>query len=195
MSRWSERGDVQRGADYDARWRAMAAAGESVHGEADLVSILLDDLRTEAPTVLDAGCGTGRVAIELAARGIDVAGVDLDEAMLDEARSKAPGLRWVHGDLLDVDLEGAFDLVVMAGNVMIFVAPGTEGSVVANMARHVRPDGLLLAGFQTGGGRLDCETYDTHAAAAGLLPVERWSTWDRAPFDGGDYIVALHRRG
>ena len=37
MSRWNERDDVARGDDYDARWRALAAAGESIHGEADLV--------------------------------------------------------------------------------------------------------------------------------------------------------------
>ena len=67
-------------------WRALAAEGKSIHGEADLVC------RFEPGSVLDAGCGTGRVAIELAARGIDVVGVDLDPAMLDHARLKAPSL-------------------------------------------------------------------------------------------------------
>ena len=43
MSRWSERDDVPRGADYDARWRAMAAEGVSVHGEADCLSRLIDE--------------------------------------------------------------------------------------------------------------------------------------------------------
>ena len=38
--------------------------------------------------MLDAGCGTGRVAIELAARGFSVVGMDLDEAMLDTARAE-----------------------------------------------------------------------------------------------------------
>ena len=86
----------------------------------------------EPASVLDAGCGTGRVAIELAARSIDVVGVDLDDDMLAEARRKAPGLTWIHGDLhddsLDVLGDRQFDVVVMAGNVMIFVAPGTEVS-------------------------------------------------------------------
>ncbi len=60
---------------YDRRWEELAAAGQNVHGEADLVESL-------APrSVLDAGCGTGRVAVELARRGIDVVGVDLDASL------------------------------------------------------------------------------------------------------------------
>ena len=88
-TRWSG-SDVPRGPDYDARWARLAAAGESVHGEADLVEALLRE--TGGTRVLDAGCGTGRVAIELAARGFAVVGVDADPAMLSEARAKAPGL-------------------------------------------------------------------------------------------------------
>jgi SAM-dependent methyltransferase len=195
MSRWTERHDVQRGADYDSRWTAMADAGESVHGEADLVmSLLIEYEFGDSPRVLDAGCGTGRVAIELAARGVDVAGVDLDSAMLDEARRKTPGQQWTHGDLFDVDLGTEFDIVVMAGNVMIFVAGGTEAAVLANMARHMCPGGVLVAGFQTGGHRLGVEAYDEHSVAAGLALVDRWSTWDRAPFANGDYVVSAHRR-
>jgi SAM-dependent methyltransferase len=196
MSRWNERDDVQRGADYDARWKQMAAAGQSVHGEVDLIHGLLRERDLgDSPSVLDAGCGTGRVAIELAGRGIDVAGVDLDAAMLDEARTKAPGQRWTLGDLAHVDLDTRFDLVVTAGNVMIFVAPGTEAAVLANLSGHISPGGLLVAGFQTGGGRLGVDEYDRHAAAADLFLVDRWSTWDRAPFTGGDYAVSVHRRG
>jgi SAM-dependent methyltransferase len=174
----------------------MADAGESIHGEADLVTGLLAEYEVgPTPSVLDAGCGTGRVAIELAARGIDTVGVDLDEPMLAEARRKAPGQRWVLGDLLDVDAGGDFDLVVMAGNVMIFVEPGTEGVVVANMAGQLRPGGLLVAGFQTGRGRLPLATYEQHCRTAGLSTVHRWATWNRAPFDDGDYVVSVHLKG
>lgn len=193
MSRWRERDDVPRGAAYDERWKAMAAAGESIHGEVDLVEWLIDREGFADPVLLDAGCGTGRVAIELAHRGYDVVGVDLDEAMLAEARSKAPELAWTVGDLLDVDLGRSFDLVVMPGNVMIFVAPGTESAVLSNLARQTRPGGLVVAGFQTGGGRLTVDEYDAHCRAAGLEVVDRWSTWDRRPFAGGDYAVSVHR--
>ena len=63
MTRWGGRGDVPRGNAYDARFAELAEAGHHVHGEADLVASLVEGRR-----IVDAGCGTGRVGIELAAR-------------------------------------------------------------------------------------------------------------------------------
>jgi SAM-dependent methyltransferase len=186
-NRWlSEAGD--RSSTYDRRWEESAAAGRNIHGEADFV----EDLG--ASSVLDAGCGTGRVAVELARRGVDVMGVDVDASMLERARAKAPALAWEQADLAEVGLGRTFDVVVMAGNVMIFLAPGTEARVVANLARHLAPAGSLVAGFSLEPGRLDLATYDAHAGAAGLVLAERWATWDRQPFTGGDYAVSVHRR-
>lgn len=187
-SRWNADDSVVRGADYDERWRRMAAAGQSIHGEADFIG------RYEPDSVLDAGCGTGRVAIELAARGVDVVGVDLDRAMLDEARAKAPDSTWVDGDLLTVDLGRVFDVVALPGNVMIFVAPGTEAAVVANVARHVARHGVLIAGFQLGRG-YTVDQYDADVAAAGLVFESRFSTWQGDSWDvDADYAVSVHRR-
>jgi SAM-dependent methyltransferase len=172
---------------YDARWKQMAAKGESIHGEADFVC------RFDPASALDAGCGTGRVGIELARRGIDVVGVDLDDSMLASARAKAPDLTWVTADLRDVDLGRTFDVVVMPGNVMIFLAPGTESAVVANMARHVSPGGRLIAGFQLRRG-YELSQYDADCTAAGLVLDTRYSTWEAAPWrSGGDYAVSVHR--
>ena len=112
-----------RSRTYDQRWEDLAAAGQNVHGEADLVEGL------GPRSVLDAGCGTGRVAVELARRGLDVTGVDVDVSMLEEARTKAPELTWIHADLAEADLDRTFDTVVLAGNVMIFLTPGTEERV------------------------------------------------------------------
>lgn len=178
---------MPRGDAYDRRFAQLAAAGHDVHGEASFVASLV------AGSVLDAGCGTGRVALELASRGREVVGVDADPAMLEVARRNGPAITWVEADLVDVDLGRRFDAAVLAGNVMIFLAPGTEGAVLANLARHLGPGGLLVAGFSTTAG-LDVATYDRLAAAAGLHPVERWATWDRAPeVAGGDYAVSVHR--
>ncbi len=88
-----------------------------------------------------------------------------------------------------------FDVVVAAGNVMIFLAPGSERSVVDQLAARLAPDGLLVSGFQLNTGRLTLERYDEYAAAAGLELVHRWSTWDRKPFDGDDYAVSAHCGG
>jgi SAM-dependent methyltransferase len=191
-NRWLE-GNGPRGQDYDRRFSALEASGAAVHGEADLVSWLAP---APAPaSVLDAGCGTGRVAIELDRRGMTVTGVDLDPSMLDAARTKAPQLHWVEGDLATIDLGRRYDLCVAAGNVMIFLTPGTEAGVVARLAAHLKPGGLLAAGFQIGGGRYGLDCYDAACAAAGLTLEQRWATWERAPWRPGcDYAVSVHRR-
>ena len=113
--------------------------------------------------------------------------------MIGHARVKAPALEWIEADLATVDVGRQFDVVVMAGNVMIFVEPRTEAAVVANMARHVAPGGHLIAGFQLGRS-FGVAAYDAAAAEAGLELVERFSTWEGAPWTpGGDYAVSVHR--
>jgi SAM-dependent methyltransferase len=180
---------TRSGDAYDAVYDERAAAGQDVHGEANFVQ------REGVRSVLDAGCGTGRVGRELARRGFDVTGVDIDAEMLDTARRKAPDVDWRLGDLAVIDPGREFDVIVMAGNVMIFLTSGTERGVVENMARHLVPGGLLIAGFQLEGGRLTVEQYDALAAATGLTLAERWATWDREPWlAGGDYAVSVHRR-
>ena len=176
------------GDEYQARFDRLAAQGQDMHGEATFV-------RSYAPaTVLDAGCGTGRVGIELARHGIDVVGADVDESMLATARRLGPAITWVASDLTELDLGRTFDVVVMAGNVPLFTPPGTEAALVAGVARHVAPGGLLIAGFSTDRG-YSAATYDDHAAAAGLTLVERFATWDRAPWSpADDYAVSVHRR-
>ena len=176
---------------------AVAATGQDMHGEATFMEAL------GVGSVLDGGCGTGRVAIELARRGLEVVGVDADPGMLSAARAKAPELEWVLADLSDFtlpDVDGPgprrFDAAVLAGNVMIFVVPGTEGAVLERIATHLHPGGLLVAGFQLLAGRLDLGRYDEMAAAAGLTLSDRFATWDRDPWSpGGDYAVSVHRLG
>lgn len=181
---------MPRGATYDERWARLAASGTAIHGEVDLVAEV-----APGPRILDAGCGTGRVAVELGRRGFAVTGVDLDEPMLAEARRKAPELPWIEADLVSLALAERFHAVVLAGNVLVFVDPGTEATVVARCAEHLEAGGLLIAGFQVHRDGYRPADLDDHAATAGLDLVDRWSTWDRQPFHpGGDYQVSVHRR-
>ncbi len=191
------------GDDYQRRFDQLAAGGMDVHGEADLVGGLVGLVTPAGPgpagaglpvTVLDAGCGTGRVAIELARRGLEVVGVDVDPSMIATARRLAPELDWVQADLAELELGRTFDVVVMAGNVLLFTEPGTQPQVVARVAEHLAPGSVLVAGFQLGRG-YEVDDHDRAAAAAGLEQVDRWSTWDRRPFPGdGTYAVSVHRR-
>lgn len=198
-SRWGALGeDPGRAERYAEAFAAAAAAGKDVHGEAHFVHALLPG----PARVLDAGCGTGRVAVRLAELGHEVVGVDLDAGMLARARAAAPDLTWVEGDLAGLALPGPpFDLVVAAGNVIPLVAPGTEAAVVTALARHLARGGLLVAGFGLDVAHLpldeapvDLPSYDGWCAVVGLRLQERLATWDGAPYDGGGYAVSVHVR-
>jgi SAM-dependent methyltransferase len=191
-TRWQQ-SDAPRGDDYDARWASMAEQGRNVHGEADLVDSLLRE--TGGTRVLDAGCGTGRVAIELALRGYATSGIDSDAAMLDVARLKNAELPWIQADLADLDASrlGTYDLIVLAGNVMIFLERGTEGRVLGGLTALLAPGGLLVSGFQVLAHRLSLRRYDELCTSVGLEFDSRWATWDREAHAGGDYAVSVHR--
>ena len=194
---------TRTGLEYDAPYEARAAAGMDIHGEATfLIQLFAEQLTALAPAarprVLDAGCGTGRIAIELARRGCQIVGVDLDEEMLKQARKKAPELAWHQGDLSTITLDHEFDSMVLAGNVMIYLTPGTETAVLNNLVNHLAPGGLLVAAFELtppAWSKLTLPLYDQLAAAVGLTLVERWATWDRAPwFPSSPYAVSVHRK-
>jgi SAM-dependent methyltransferase len=174
---------------YDDRWQALAAAGRDPHGEVAFVMAF-------APvSALDAGCGTGRVAVELARRGVSVVGVDADPEMVDAARRKAPQLPWQLADLAELDLGRSFDVVVLAGNVVPYVTPGFRTAAVAGCARHLTTGGRLVAGFALRPGWPTLTDYDRWCAAAGLGLAERYATWDREPLgDDPHYAVSVHVR-
>lgn len=204
MSRWSELtgGDADAGARYASRFAALAAGGADVHGEARLCAALV----AVGARVLDAGCGTGRVALRLTELGYRCVGVDLDDSMLAEARRAAPELPWLRADLAELDLPaqgvpGGFDLIVAAGNVIPLLAPGTEPAAVGRLAAHLRDGGLLVAGFGLDPAHLplacapiDLAGYDAWCAAAGLALRERFATWDGDEYRGGGYAVSIHHR-
>jgi SAM-dependent methyltransferase len=184
-SRWRRAVDLST---YDDRWARMAASGQNPHGEADLVQ------RLDPTSVLDAGCGTGRVAIELARRGIDVVGVDLDDELLDIARTKAPELTWVRAGLATMELGRTFDVVVAAGNVIGFVDPAERAGAVRRCGAHLSPGGRFVVGYQLRAGWPNLAEYDAWCADAGLVLEARFATWEGAPLGiEPDYAVSVHR--
>ena len=193
--RWQRPDGGFNGRAYQARFDQLARQGHDIHGEADLVW-------SYSPTaVLDAGCGTGRVAIELARRGAVSVGVDRDESMLAEARRLSSALsgggvsvEWVCSDLAGMDLDRRFDLVVMAGNVPLFTPRDQRVVMVASVVHHVAPLGRLVAGFQSDQG-FNLSDYDAGCSEAGLSLEDRWSTWDRQPWTAtSTYAVSVHSR-
>lgn len=187
--------DPGHSAWYIERFRAMAAAGDDLHGEARLV----DAMAPRHARILDAGCGPGRVGGRLAELGHDVVGVDIDPALIAAAAEDHPGPTWVVGDLAALDLRSAgvepgFDVIVSAGNVMTFVEPDTRRDVLANLAAALADDGRLVVGFGHGRG-YPFSRFREDAASVGLQTDVELSTWDLRPMTpDADFMVSVLRR-
>ncbi|GAA3965536.1 class I SAM-dependent methyltransferase [Gordonia caeni] len=180
---------------YIERFRAMAADGDDLAGEARLI----DAMVPRQAHILDAGCGPGRLGGHLASVGHRVVGVDVDPALIEAAAADQPGPTWLVGDLSELDLpargiDEKFDAIVCAGNVMVFLAPGTEAQVLRRLAAHLKDDAPLVVGFHTNR-HLTLDAFDAAVADAGLRLDLRLATWDVRPWTPeADWAVSILRK-
>lgn len=146
--------------------------------------------------VLDVGCGTGRVTLHLAQEGVSVVGVDYSQAMLDRAARKLavlPDLRtqvtWVHGDLLDINLDEHFSLIVVPYNgFMHFKSQAVQIEALERLRGWLRPGGLLVIDLPNPGdffasaddGALVLERTFEDPESGHLVMQQSMSTLDRA---------------
>ena len=97
--------------------------------------------------VLELGIGSGLIALPLAARGIDVHGIDLSPSMVAKLRAKPGGeaIPVTMGSFADVAVEGEFSLIFVAFNT--FFALQTQDEQVRcfeNVAAHLAKDGAFV---------------------------------------------------
>lgn len=175
---------------YIERFESLRAEGADLDGEARLIDAMLP----RRSRILDAGCGPGRVGGELGRRGHQVLGMDADPVLLAAAKTAFPEQDWRVGDLSDSGLsaEGAvFDLVVCAGNVMAFLAPGTAPEVLQGFHSVLAPGGRAVIGFGTDRGYAP-EDFLADARAAGFTVDGLFSSWDLRPHPGDtNFLVAV----
>jgi len=186
--------------------------GSSEMYEPELLAATADFLAATAKggRALEFGIGTGRVALPLSERGIEVCGIDISADMLAQLRRK-PGADTIVttlGDFAVADVPGEFSLVYLVYNALgNLLEQHEQVEVFRNAARHLQPAGRFILGFDT----LDTATQhgvshhyvvsadrigqfespfryawpaelDLMAELAGLRFCERWADWDRAPF-------------
>ena len=188
VPRWFTEKDEDHSSWYAEHFRELAIAGTDLSGEARLV----DAVVTPGSHILDAGCGQGRTAAALHHRGHRVTAVDIDPILLAAAKDDNLGPTYVEGDLASLDLGITFDAAVSAGNVITFVAPGTEVQVLRNIRSHLRSDGLYLLGFHID--RYPLNDFDRDLVAAGFTLEHRFGTWDLRPFmNDSDFAVSILR--
>lgn len=137
--------------------RATVRAGRDKM-RATILGMLPEDMT--GLRILDAGCGTGSLAVEAAMRGADVVAIDVAAGLVDIARQRAPvGLRidWRSGDMLSPDL-GTFDHVVAMDSLIHYRAFDIV-DVVSELATRTRasilftfaPRTPLLSAMHTAG--------------------------------------------
>lgn len=178
---------------YIERFRTMAAQGVDLAGEARLI----DAMVAPGSRILDAGCGPGRVGAVLAERGHTVVGVDADPQLIVAAIEDHPGPKWLVTDLTELSLQeidevDPFDAIVVAGNVLTFLADGTELAVLTNLRRVLAADGFIVVGFGIDRG-YSLDHFDTDVAEADLRVEQRFATWDVRPWrsDAGFAVSVL----
>ena len=189
-ARWFDEWTLEQRQEYAARFRRLAADGGDIDGEARLV----DALASRGSRILDAGCGSGRVAAYLMGQGHRLFGVDIDPVLIAAGREQYPGLPLQALDLLDVSPSlGHFDLIVSAGNVMVYLSPGTEAAVLRALSSVLVAGGRAVFGFATGRDYTH-DQLDADAAAVGWTREGRWATWQLDPFtDDADWAVSVYR--
>ena len=145
--------------------------------------------------ILDLGSGMGRVAAALAARGHDVVATEPDPTLREQSRATYPALEVLPHDALSLDPGelGSFDLVVVVGNVMVFLAEDTERATLRRLGELLAPRGRILAGFdlvptKPGSRPYPAEEFVADVEAAGLRVELRLGTYEPHP-PRDDYAV------
>ncbi len=136
-NRWGER---------DAKWYDELAADRFEPSAVDPVVDLLAELAGSG-RALELGIGTGRIALPLAQRGVDVHGIDLSAPMVAKLREK-PGAERIHvtlGNFATTRVAGTFSVVYLVWNAITNLT--TQDEQVAcfeNAAAHLEPGGCLV---------------------------------------------------
>jgi len=161
-------------------------------------------------TVADIGCGTGRLAPYLAARGLSVWGADLSPEMIRVARRDQPGFRFDVADVRDLPMPDASLAGVVCWYSLMFLAPPARPAAFRELARVVKPGGYLVTAFKAGDSQLRRAGHSTglgvefdvywlspdemerQVAGAGFAPV----FWGGRPAEGAEgspqgYLLAV----
>jgi SAM-dependent methyltransferase len=109
----------------------------------------LAEARERRGPVLELGCGSGRLTLQIAQTGIDIVGLDLSASMLEAARAKALALSlhvpFVQSDMRHFDLPGKFSTILIPGNSLLHLLTTEElKQCLACVRRHLAPAGRLV---------------------------------------------------
>ena len=149
--------------------------------------------------VLVLGCGTGLVALPVAAQGLAVTAVDRDAARLARARVRSEeaelDIRFVHGALHELALGRRFGTVILDGaRLDAFEAGARQSALLAAVERHLAPEGGFGVEFRASTGGDAREELHVLLAPTALEIVAQYGGWDFSRVKaGGERLIALCR--
>ena len=149
--------------------------------------------------VLDLCCGTGLVAIPVAAMGLSVTGVDLSAPMLAHAQAKAErddiDVRWIQSDVRDLALPRRFGFVILAGNAFqAFLERGDQDALLAAARRHLAPEGVFAFDIDQRPGHDLSDDVEHLLDVAGFEIVAQYGDWDFSRFrPASERLITLCR--
>ena len=197
-NRW-ERHLAGPDSDYARVFEGLIGRGEDIDGEARLADVLAP----RGARVLDAGAGIGRVAGALASRGHQVTAVEKDPGLVARSLALFPEVAVVEVDILGLSAEllesrgrpTSYDVIVLVGNVMIYLAEDTEARALRTLGGLLAPEGRILVGFHPRRGPAHSRDYPAeefrrHVAEAGLVVEHVFGSYDLRP-PAEDYVVAV----
>lgn len=96
-------------------------------------------------SVLEIGCGTGRITTHLDLNNIKVTGVDISEEMLRVARKKSPRVSWILSDMRNLSINNLFDLIILPYNCFLMLLNLEDAeSCLTSLRRHLQIGGKLV---------------------------------------------------
>lgn len=175
---------------YGQRWSAYY---DDVYQPDDAIVDLLARHAGTEPRALELAIGTGRLALPLRARGVDISGIEISEEMVAKLRAKPGGedIPVVMGDFADVDVPGTFPLVFLAFNtVFALLTQERQIECFENVAAHLEPGGCFI---------LDCfvpdltrfDAYNTRTGVSSIDSVDE-HTIEMSVYDPVTQRISTH---
>jgi SAM-dependent methyltransferase len=107
----------------------------------------------------DIGCGPGHVARYLHEQGVQVCGVDLSPAMVEQARRLTPGVEFRQGDMTALDIPDGAWAGIAAFYSIIHIPRDDMARALGELRRVLRPSGILLLAFHIGDGTIHLDEW------------------------------------
>ncbi|GAB4012360.1 class I SAM-dependent methyltransferase [Nocardioides ultimimeridianus] len=180
-TRWALGKDAAPG--YGSRFARLVEEGADIVGEGRLA----DALVPRGARIVDVGSGMGRISAYLQGCGHRVLATEPDPELVEQSRRTYPGLEVLPAEILALPADlGPCDLIVCVGNVMTFVAEGTEVACLTRMRSLLAPTGRILVGFHLTGGPSTARSYAPEefvadVTAAGLVVQHRFGGYALEP--------------